>query len=227
MTPTTPDDIILHGPSFAGYTKAVRLVLEEKGVPYRLNHFDFPGRPAGYEQLNPFGKVPVLQHGSFVLYEASAVARYVDEAFDGPPLQPTGVMARARMNQILSIMDQVGAPALLRTVYSGRFQQRVLRVTVDDAAITAALPTCERCLVEFQRILQEGQDAFLTGAELTIADLFVAPNLAYFCDTEEGEAMLGRHADLGAWLARMATRSSVARFGLPELPAPKHARPDD
>ena len=52
-----------------------------------------------------FGKIPAFEHGGFRLYEAGAINRYVDEAFPGPRLQPEHPRARARMNQIISILD--------------------------------------------------------------------------------------------------------------------------
>jgi glutathione S-transferase len=50
---------------------------------------------------HPFGKIPAFEHDSFRLYEAGAIARYIDEAFAGVPLQPADVRGRARMTQII------------------------------------------------------------------------------------------------------------------------------
>jgi glutathione S-transferase len=52
-----------------------------------------------------FGKIPAFEHAGFRLYEAGAIIRYVDEVFHGPRLQPDDVRGRARMNQIISILD--------------------------------------------------------------------------------------------------------------------------
>ena len=43
---------------------------------------------ASHLALHPFDRVPIFQHGDFTLYETSAIATYVDEAFEGPALSP-------------------------------------------------------------------------------------------------------------------------------------------
>ncbi len=221
--PAAGDELVVIGPSFAGYVKVVRLLLEEKGLAHRLEHFDFPGRPPGFEALNPFGKVPVLRHAAFVLHEAVAIARYLEASFPEPRLEPALPRDLARMAQVISIMDQVGAPAMLRTVYSQRFRQRVIGAAHDEHAIQEALPLCRTTLAMLERMLDESGGEYLVGASPTVADFFVSPNLAYFADTDEGAALLAEHRGLSAWLARMGERPSVTRFGLPELPAPRLA----
>jgi glutathione S-transferase len=102
------DDVTLFGLERSVYTRIVRLVLEEKAVAYTLREteiFGSDGVPAEHLVRHPFGRIPALRHGDFSLYEASAIARYVDEAFAGPALQPTAPRARARMNQAISILD--------------------------------------------------------------------------------------------------------------------------
>ena len=211
--------ITIHSPPYAGYTKVVLLTLEEKGVEYHLKAFDFPDRPQGFEKLNPFNKVPVIEHDGFVLYEVSAIARYIDEGFDGPPLQPEDLKSRARMNQIIAIMDQVGAPDLLRTVYSQRFVEKVHDGEPDEGAIAAALSRSEITLSVLDQFASESP--FLAGLSISLADFFVMPNFAYFADTKEGEQMLADHPSLAAWLDTMKERPSVQKVGLPDLPAPK------
>jgi glutathione S-transferase len=53
--------------------------------------------PVHLEQ-HPFGRVPALKHGDFMLYETNAIAAYVDEVFPGPRLTPDDARKRARMN---------------------------------------------------------------------------------------------------------------------------------
>ncbi len=59
------------------------------------------------EQLarHPFAKVPAFEHDGFRPYETGAIVHYRDEVFPGPPPQPTAPRARARMIQIMSVID--------------------------------------------------------------------------------------------------------------------------
>jgi len=86
--------LVLHGYRYSVYVRIVRLVLAEKGVAYdrvEVNPFA-PDRPASYLALHPFGRVPVMVHDGFSLYETGAITRYLDRAFPVPSLQPEPMM---------------------------------------------------------------------------------------------------------------------------------------
>ena len=90
---------IVFGAPYSVYLRAVRLALEEKGVPYRLEEVDIfadGGPPEDYLARHPFARIPAFEHDGFGLYETNAISHYVDEAFDGPALLPDGPRRRAR-----------------------------------------------------------------------------------------------------------------------------------
>src|SRR6266478_5495835 len=64
--------------------------------------------------LHPFRRVPTLVHDDFVLYETQAITRYIDEAFAGPAFQPVQPRQRARMAQVISIIDAYGYVPMVR-----------------------------------------------------------------------------------------------------------------
>lgn len=43
-----------------------------------------------YLKLNPDGVVPPLVHDGRRIRESSIIAEYIDDAFEGPALKPTG-----------------------------------------------------------------------------------------------------------------------------------------
>ena len=93
-------DVILHGVAPSTYTRTARLTCEGKGVSYQLEPVEFGS--ARHLALHPFGKIPILEHGSTRIFETLAIARYVDEAFKGPALQPADAKGRALMTQWIS-----------------------------------------------------------------------------------------------------------------------------
>jgi hypothetical protein len=73
----------------------VRLALAEKEVAYETVEIDLSDRPPWLYDLNPAGRVPVLDDG-FALPESAVIMEYLDERFPEPALLPAGREARAR-----------------------------------------------------------------------------------------------------------------------------------
>jgi Glutathione S-transferase, N-terminal domain len=72
----------------------VRLALAEKAVEYETVEIDLGNRPDWLYEMNPAGKVPVLDDG-FVLPESAVIMEYLDERFPEPALLPAGREERA------------------------------------------------------------------------------------------------------------------------------------
>src|SRR5260221_2922237 len=141
---TTP---IIHGPAYSTYTRTARLALEEKGVAYKLEEVDLlKGESQNPDHLarQPFGKVPAFTDDGLSLYETAAIARYVDEAFPGPKLQPADVKRRARIAQIISIIDSYAYCSLIGKVVWQRVVTPLLGGKADDQVVADAMPLVEK-----------------------------------------------------------------------------------
>jgi glutathione S-transferase len=77
------------------YCARVRLVLAEKQLAHETVEIDLDDRPAWLFDLNPAGRVPVLDDG-FVLPESDVIMAYLEERYPEPPLLPDDVVERAR-----------------------------------------------------------------------------------------------------------------------------------
>ena len=202
---------IVYGAAYSVYVRAVRLALEEKGVAYRLVEVDVfapGGAPAEHLARHPFGKIPAFEHDGFRLYEAGAITRYVDEAFQGPPLQPAELHARARMNQAISVQDSYAYPDLVWGIYVERMEPPRRGRGPDEARIARLVPKAETCLAALEVIMGDGP--WLAGPDLSLADLHAAPMFDLFLRTPEGAQILPRHARLAAWWRAVSARPSFA-----------------
>lgn len=200
----------LYGATNSVYVRAARMALAEKGVAYTLVPVDVfapGGPPTAHLARQPFGKIPAFEHDGFALYETGAITRYVDEAFDGPPLQPADPRARARMTQAISIQDGYVYPDLVWGLYVERSEAVRHGRPVDAAKLARLRPRAETCLAALAA-LTDGP--WLAGDALTLADLHAAPMFALFLRTPEGEAMLPRHPRLAAWWSAVSARPSFA-----------------
>jgi glutathione S-transferase len=199
---------IVYGAAMSPYVWSTRLALAEKGVAHELVSVgidEFRSQP--HLSRHPFGRIPAFEHDGFMLYETQAIMRYVDEAFPAAPLQPIELHPFARMNQIMGIVDSYLTPCLLAGIFFQRFVAPLIGRTCDEEAVAAALPRVRHCIGEIGRLA--GDQPFLAGEALSLADLMVVPQLYYFKRLPEGAAQLGELPALAAWVNRMEERQSV------------------
>src|SRR5436189_3030847 len=198
---------IVYGPAGSTYVWSTRLALAEKGVAHELVEVPIgEHRQEAHLARHPFAKVPAFEHDGFALYETQAILRYIDEGFPSAPLQPTDLHEFARMNQIIGIVDAYAWPSIAAGVLFNRMLAPRFGLPVDEAAIAAALPRARLCLSEITRLA--GDQPFLAGERISLADLMVLPLLYYFEKVPEGEAPMAEHPTLRAWSRRMQERQS-------------------
>ncbi len=203
-------DIKLLGLSISVYTRIARIALEEKEIDYRFEEVDIfadPGPPVDYLKLNPFGTIPCLLHNDFVLYETAAITRYIDEITPKSSLQPVATIERARMNQIIGMLDSYCYRPMVWGVYVQRVVVPASGGETDEAYILEVLKGLRLVLKQLDQ--WRGKHDFLVGQSLSLADLHFYPMLSYFNETPEGITMLDSLPRLKQWMQQMELRQSV------------------
>ena len=203
-------EFVIHGIPGSPYVRAPLLALEEKGLSWRLDPLPMGGnRTPDYKaRLHPFAKIPVLDHGDFRLYETRAILDYVDQVAPKPALTPADCRLRARMNQVIGIVDSYVAQRVSGAVTFPRLVAPRFGMPVDDAAVVAAIPAAQEAIDELARLL--GDQDYMAGPALSLADLMLIPHLAFMPDFAEGAAMIAPHPNLAAWIERVKARPSMA-----------------
>ena len=192
------DQVQLHGYRYSVYNRIARLVLLSKKVEHqRIEVNPFAELSDEYLMLHPFGRVPVLTHGAFKLFETSAITRYVDRAFEGASLQPEGAAALARMDQVIAVVDAYAYWPMVRQVSSHAFFRPLFGEQSSREEIDAGLEASRKVLSFLDRVAGEGE--VLTGRDITLADCHLAPMIDYFVRAEEGKAALSSHLALQRW----------------------------
>jgi len=210
-------DIRLLGLRVSVYTRIVRLALEEKGIPYQLEEVDIfadVGPPADYLSLNPFGTIPSLRHAELVLSETTAFNHHLDEAFPPLRLQPSAPAQRARMNQLISVLDNHGYRPMVWDVYVQRIVVPAGGGEADEDLIASALPALRTLLRQLDD--WRAEQRFLAGDAISLADLHAYPMLQYFIETPEGAGLVDEFPRLQLWLQDMQARDSVRATGYHE-----------
>jgi glutathione S-transferase len=202
-------EFVVHSIPGSPFGRALLATLAEKGAPCRfvaLTPQDM--RSAKHLALHPFGRLPILEHGDFRLYETQAMLRYLDRVLPKPALTPAEPQAAARMDQLMNINDWylfLGAGAVIG--FQRVVGPKMLGLATDEAAIAAALPKAQLAFDEIARLL--ANNTYLVGDTLSLADLLIAPQVDFLSFTPEWATLSARHANLVRWLARMNTRASM------------------
>src|SRR5713226_10763077 len=110
------------------------------------------------------------------------------------------------MSQIMGIVDAYIYPSIAGGILYNRSLAPRLGLPVDEAAVAASLPQARLCLAEIARLM--GEQPFLVGERISLADLMVIPHLYYFSRLPEGEAALAEQQSLRQWMRRLEERQS-------------------
>jgi glutathione S-transferase len=202
-------EFTVHSIPGSPFGRAVLAALEEKGASYRLSPLA-PGTFQSPEHLarHPFGRVPVLEHNGFSLYETQAILRYLDRIKPSPALTPADPKRAARMDQVMNINDWYLFPGVGNVIVFQRVVgPRVMGLKPDEAAIEAAMPRARVVFAELARLL--GEQPYFAGETVSLADFLLAPAIGFFTQTPEWSVLGAARQNLVAWLARMEDRPSM------------------
>jgi len=200
--------VTVHGIPGSPFLRSVEITLKEKEIPYHL-HAMSPAdmRSEKHLELHPFGRIPILEHDDFRIYETQAIIRYLDEIFSNPPLTPGNPKARARMNQVIGVIEWYFFPKAAAPIAFNRIVgPKLLGLPSNETAVAEAMPMARTCFAEFDRLL--GDHPCFSGARMSIADVMLGALVDQLCDSPEGRLLLEETANLKSWLERMAARPS-------------------
>jgi glutathione S-transferase len=199
---------VVHSIPGSPYGRAVVAMLEEKGAGYRLA----PVTPGAHKSephisRHPFGRVPVLEHDGYLLYETQAILRYLDRVLPEPALTPADPRRAGRMDQAMNINDWYLFQGVANVIGFQRIvRPRLTDQPVDEAAVAAAMPRAHVVISELSRLL--GGQAYFAGEQLSLADIIIAPQLDFLGQTPEWGVLSATAENLDSWLARVTARAS-------------------
>jgi glutathione S-transferase len=162
----------------------------EKGLEYEL--LPIARGSAEHHRVHPFARVPILEHDGKFITESLAITSYFDEAFDGPALQASDVSGRTRMREWMSRCADY------------TFREVVRMIPRDRTPTEQELATARAALERLEDLI--GPEQFLVGAGVTLADLYLAPQVSNA--REKAPELLASLEAINGWFARMADRES-------------------
>jgi len=198
----------IHSVPGSPFGRSAMAALVEKGADWRLAALA-PGetKSAAYLVRQPFGRVPLLEHGDFELYETQAILRYIDRVLPDPALTPADRQAAARMDQLMGINDWYLFQGCVNVIGFHRIiAPKFTGAAPDLDAIALAMPRAHLVLETISWFL--GDQPFLVGDGLTLADLMIGPQVGFLTYTPEWAELSKDRPNLAAWLDRLESRPS-------------------
>ena len=195
---------------------APHMTVEESGADYELIRVrrDDEGNvvePANYEQLNPYGHVPVLREGDRLLREAAAIVMHVSDSFPEAALAPPpGSQARAEWYRWLAFLS-----GTVQVAYLCYFQPHRYADGADAQEAVTAKARADLVELRATAAAELGSGPYVLGETFSSADLYLAMMIRWGRRTENpwwDDATLRAHYD--SILARPAIKRVWEQEGL-------------
>lgn len=144
-----------------------------------INVYQGEGQTSEYLAINPFGQIPTLIDGEFILLESNAILQYISEQFGHFKLSSKDPQKRADITRWLFWESAHFQPAV-STVLAPSVGHHLLPLYFPAPSQDPQWkhPEFERCLSYLNSHLS--RQRFLVDDELTIADFGVAGMMTYF-----------------------------------------------
>lgn len=203
-------NLTVHGTPVSTYVRTVRLLLEEAGADYTLQEvgiFNGDNDSAAYRAKNPFGKVPTLEADGTLIYETTAITDYLNTVVADHKFTPSEPMLKARMLQIMSIVDSYLYTPAIGTIVIQRLIVPDQGGQPDEAAVKQAIAPAKTALEAIEAIA--ASNPYLLGRAVTIADFYLAPIFVYLAQTPEFDAVTAATPKLRAWWTQISQRPQL------------------
>lgn len=195
----------LYGADVCPFVHRVRLVLAEKGLEHEYVAIDFRNKPTWYYDVLPTGKVPLLEHGLYRVWESAIVCEYLEDAFPQPALLSEQAGERATVR----LWIEEGGQHLVAPFY------KLLKAQTDEERAQGRDELCKG-LEKIDHALRG--NSWLVGDSLSLADLELypwferLPILEHYRDFRIPSELEALHL----WIERLSQRASV--FGIANSP---------
>jgi maleylacetoacetate isomerase len=153
----------------------VRIALAYKGIEYEQKYVNLLKKEQygeDYLKINPLAQVPALLHNGHLITQSVAILEYLEEVVPGKPLMPKDPLQRARVRELCEIIGS-GIQPLQNTSVIGKIDSEDASKRIEWAKFWV-----EKGFNALEKLLSQTSGKYCVGDELTLADLFLAPQVA-------------------------------------------------
>jgi glutathione S-transferase len=197
----------LYGFSVSNYYNVVKAALLEKGIEFE----EVRVYPVSGQQellaLSPMGKVPYLETPQGPVSESQVMLDYLEDLQPAPNLYPTDAFARAKVRELLRVIELYLELPARRLYPEAFFGGKVSEQTKEEVR-----PALEQGVAALLRLARF--EPFIAGNSFSYADLAAVIHLPLVRDAGKriyGEELLAPLPDLAGYLQRIRERASLQR----------------
>lgn len=196
----------LYGADVCPFVHRVRLILAEKRVEHDYVAIDLANKPDWYHDVLPTGRVPLLEHNGFRLWESDIVCEYLDEAFLSPSFMPDDPGHRAEVRLAIQWIGSRFIPLFYK-----------LLASQDPEAREGFKKEFKTVFEELAERIESGPGPYL-GVELSLADFELYPWFERWCVLEHyrGFSRPSGFESVVQWERLMQERVSVKELRIPD-----------
>lgn len=199
--------MIIHGGRVSPFVRKVIVFAAEKGIEVEVRAAGFGRGGEGYLNGSPFGKIPALEDGDFLLSDSTAIITYMDALRPGTEMIPSEPKARARTIWYEEFGDTVAQPVGAKIFFNRAVAKRLKREPDLAAADKAEAEELPGLYAYLEGVLPDS--GWLVEDRFTLADLAAGCpliNIGYVSDRLDA----ARWPKVAAWLDAVKARPSVA-----------------
>lgn len=159
---------VLWGNNLCPYVQRARIVLAMAGKEYAFKLIDLHKKPKEFNEVSPYGKIPVMQVEEGTIWESAAINQYVDEKWANSKIMGTDPYKRA-MHRVWTHWCNTRAST---AIYNALFNQ-------DRSKDEQLLKNVDETLkfLETRLPAMQGKGPFMMGSEYQFSDIMVTPFL--------------------------------------------------
>lgn len=196
------DGLRLYSMRFCPYAQRTRLVLAAKGIEHECVNINLKDKPEWFFELNPVGKVPVIElPGGKVIYESAICCDFLEDMYPGKTnLFPKDPFEKHKQRLLVEVLCNKLTSAFYKSIRGG-----------DDAK-----EELYKQLAALEKELKERNTKFIGGSSPSMADYLIWPWLErLYILTDHFKTDLGKFPVLSAWCAAMSDVPAVKECSYP------------
>jgi glutathione S-transferase len=203
--------MILYGSSLSPFVRKVLAFAGEKGISLDLEQTGFPNPTPEYLEASPFRKMPALRDGDFTLADSSAIVHYLEAKHPEPALIPSDPQLRGKTIWFEEFADTILVACGVKIFFNRIVGPRFMGRPCDEEAVQAAELNDLPPILDYLEKVVPGDDGYLVGDRLTLADIAVAGPFANFRHTKT-RVDPDRYPRTVAYVDRILARPSFAHW---------------